>query len=39
MLLQNGLTPFYKGGADFERFVTEQTASYRAVSREIGITP
>jgi putative tricarboxylic transport membrane protein len=38
-LVQNGLTPFYKGGADFEKFVTEQTAAYRAVSREIGITP
>jgi putative tricarboxylic transport membrane protein len=39
MLARNGLTPFYRGGADFEKFVTEQTASYRAVSREIGITP
>jgi putative tricarboxylic transport membrane protein len=36
---QNGLTPFYRSGADFERFVTEQTASFRAVSREIGVTP
>jgi putative tricarboxylic transport membrane protein len=39
LLVQNGLTPFYKGGADFEQFVTEQTAAYRAVSKEIGITP
>ena len=39
MLARNGLTPFYRGGADFEKFVTEQTESYRAVSREIGLTP
>ena len=39
ILLKNGLTPFYKGGADFEKFVTEQTASYRAISKAVGITP
>jgi putative tricarboxylic transport membrane protein len=39
MMARNGLTPFYKSGAEFEQFVTEQTASYRAVSREIGLTP
>jgi putative tricarboxylic transport membrane protein len=39
MLARNGLTPFYRSGADFEKFVTEQTESFRAVSREIGITP
>jgi putative tricarboxylic transport membrane protein len=39
MLVRNGLTPFYMGGADFERFVTEQTASYRTVSKDIGIAP
>lgn len=39
MLARNGLTPFYKSGADFEKFVAEQTAAFRAVSREIGITP
>ena len=39
MLTHNGLTPFYKGGPDFEKFVTEQIAAYRAVSKEIRIVP
>lgn len=39
LLVQNGLTPFYKGGADFEKFVTGQTAAYRAVWKELGGTP
>lgn len=39
VLEQNGLAPFYRGGAEFEQFVTAQTAAYRAVSKEIGITP
>jgi putative tricarboxylic transport membrane protein len=39
MLEHNGLVPFYKSGAEFEKFVTEQTAAFRAVSKETGITP
>lgn len=39
LLAQNGLTPFYLGGSDFERFVMEQTAAYRAVSKQIGLVP
>ena len=39
LLVQNGLTPFYKGGSEFEKFVAEQTAAYRAISRAIGIAP
>ena len=37
LLAQNGLTPFYKGGPDFEKFVTEQAAAYRAILRDIGM--
>ncbi|MDQ6689302.1 MAG: tripartite tricarboxylate transporter substrate-binding protein [Gemmatimonadota bacterium] len=37
ILNRNGLTPFFLGGKEFESFVTEQTAAYRNVSREIGI--
>jgi putative tricarboxylic transport membrane protein len=36
-LARNGLTPFFLGGAPFERFVADQVAAYRTVSREIGI--
>ena len=39
MLKQNGLTPFFLGGKEFETFVTEQTAAYRNVSKDIGIVP
>jgi Uncharacterized protein conserved in bacteria len=37
LLARNGLTPFYLGGRDFERFVGEQTADYRTVSKQIGV--
>ncbi|HEY9449976.1 MAG TPA: tripartite tricarboxylate transporter substrate-binding protein [Gemmatimonadaceae bacterium] len=36
-LERNGLTPFYLGGEDFEKFVMEETANYRRVSRSIGL--
>jgi tripartite-type tricarboxylate transporter receptor subunit TctC len=39
LLAHNGLTPFFVGGREFERFVTEQTAAYRTVSTEIGVIP
>lgn len=39
LLAQNGLTPFFKGGAEFEKFVVEQTAAYRTVAKQIGIAP
>lgn len=37
LLARNGLTPFYLGGPDFARFVTDQTQAYRTISRQIGI--
>jgi putative tricarboxylic transport membrane protein len=37
LLARNGLTPFYLGGRDFEKFVAEQTADYRMVSKQIGV--
>ena len=37
LLARNGLTPFFLGGAQFERFVVDQVAAYRTVSKEIGI--
>jgi putative tricarboxylic transport membrane protein len=39
LLARNGLAPFWMGGQQFERFVSEQTAAYRTVSQEIGIIP
>jgi putative tricarboxylic transport membrane protein len=39
MLKRNGLTPFFLGGKEFETFVTNQTAAYRNVSKDIGIVP
>jgi putative tricarboxylic transport membrane protein len=39
LLARNGLTPFFLGGREFEQFVTEQTAAYRTVSKEIGVIP
>lgn len=38
-LEKNGLAPYFLGGAEFERFVTDQTASYRTISKDIGILP
>jgi tripartite-type tricarboxylate transporter receptor subunit TctC len=37
LLARNGLTPFFLGGKQFEELVAAQTASYRTVSKEIGI--
>ena len=37
LLARNGLTPFFLGGAQFDRFVADQVAAYRTVSKEIGI--
>ena len=39
MLEHNGLTPFFLGGQEFERFVTERAAAYRKISEQIGIIP
>jgi putative tricarboxylic transport membrane protein len=39
LLARNGLAPFWMGGQQFERFVSEQTAAYRTVSQQIGIIP
>lgn len=36
-LERNGLTPFYLGGEEFEKFVMDETANYRRVSRSIGL--
>jgi putative tricarboxylic transport membrane protein len=36
-LQHNGLSPFYLGGEDFEKFVMDETANYRRVSRSIGL--
>lgn len=38
-LAKNGLAPFFVGGREFETFVTDQTAAYRTVSKDIGIVP
>lgn len=36
-LERNGLSPFYLGGEEFEKFVMDETANYRRVSRQIGL--
>ena len=36
-LERNGLTPFFLGGKEFEAFVSERTAAYRNISKDIGI--
>jgi putative tricarboxylic transport membrane protein len=36
-LQRHGLSPFYLGGEDFEKFVMTETANYRKVSRSIGL--
>jgi putative tricarboxylic transport membrane protein len=36
-LERNGLSPFYLGGGEFEKFVMDETANYRRVSRSIGL--
>ena len=39
VLAKNALIPFFLGGPEFERFVMEQTANYRTVSKEVGLIP
>ncbi len=38
-LARNGLAPYFLAGKEFETFVTNETAAYRTLSKEIGIIP
>ncbi len=38
-LARNGLAPFFLAGSEFERFVTDETAAYRRLSKDIGLIP
>ena len=35
--LDNGLTPIWRGGPEFQSFVEEQTAAMREISKDIGV--
>ena len=37
MALDNGLTPIWRGGDEFQSFVEEQTAAMREISKDIGV--
>jgi putative tricarboxylic transport membrane protein len=37
ILTKNELSPFFLGGKDFEKFVSDQTAAYRTLSKDIGV--
>ncbi len=37
LLARNGLSPYYVAGPEFEALVNEQTETFRALSREIGL--
>jgi putative tricarboxylic transport membrane protein len=35
--LDNGLTPIWRGGDDFQSFVQDQVAKMRKISKQIGV--
>jgi tripartite-type tricarboxylate transporter receptor subunit TctC len=37
LLARNGLNPFFQAGPEFEALVGEQTETFRALVREIGL--
>jgi putative tricarboxylic transport membrane protein len=37
VMVQNGLMPFHKSGADFDEYVQQQVDSIKEISTEIGL--